>query len=161
MDHHVDFPQPGDLPGDADLADLADAERRAQAAARAAIAGLGEKELAGLLTQTWTERSVATERLVAITEELIARTVSTHMPAAAVVLLREDTSHGGPHGHVYQVLDADENVLMDAEGEDWHNLEWTGEVDEYAWDLHYLGRDRFRTHAPGLRTYAIPLGPPA
>jgi hypothetical protein len=104
-----------------------------------------KNDLADLHEQAWKMRRAATEQIIALTEETLARIVADHLPTAAMVVLYEDTSHDAPHGHVLHVLDADGHVLIEGTGDLWHDSAWTDEVDELVFDLHHLDREGFRT----------------
>ena len=110
---------------------------------------MSAEELASAYDSAWSVRRTATEAIIAMTEESIARAVAENLPGAHEVVLYEDHSHDAPHAHVRHVLDVHGEVLIAANGDDWHELEWTPEVDELVWDLYHLDRAGFHLGAEG------------
>lgn len=126
-------------------------------AARWRLAGATDEALDDLFDESWHGRRTATELILAITEEKIARLVTEQHPTATEIVLYEDYSHDSPHAHVLDVR-AGRTVLVSGTGDDWHDQSWTGEVDEFVWDLHHLDRAGF-TAEGHLRTRHIPILP--
>lgn len=89
-------------------------------------------------------------------EETLARIISEQFPEAVAVIIVEDNSHDDPHGHVGTIIDSNGDTLMDGRTDTWHDLEWTDEVDELAWDLHYLARPIFVEGRSGF-TLTVPI----
>ena len=114
-----------------------------------------DTELEAARDQAWFDRNELSERLLHISGELLVRALRRHVPQLARVLLREDTSHGAPHGHLHQVLDQDGNILVDGSSDAWHDAEWSIDIDDYAWEIHHLGRHLFRTRDDAGRFYEI------
>lgn len=79
-------------------------------------------------------------------EESICRIIAKHIPEASIIVIVEDSSHDSPHGHIQHILDKEQNILADGGSDEWHDLDWTGEVNDLAWDLHYLASPLFVTH---------------
>lgn len=120
-----------------------------------AIAGPDQVEAA--LDQAWAARGRASDEVARLTAAHLLAHVRAHLPAAAVVVLREDTSHLPAHGHIDAVEDADGRVLLVADG-DWHDLAWTGSADEDAWDIyHVLGGSAFVRDPDGVRRLRLRL----
>lgn len=90
-------------------------------------------------------------------EELIARLVLVALPEAHTIQLVEDISHDDPHGHVGKIFDVNHALLADGFSDEWHNLDWTHEVDEAAWDFHHYGKVLFtKKDDAGRNTIVIP-----
>jgi hypothetical protein len=89
-------------------------------------------------------------------EETIARIILEQFPTAVAVIVVEDSSHDDPHGHVGPIIDENGDCLLDGRTDAWHDLEWTSEVDDLAWDLHYLARPIFTEDKSGF-TLTIPI----
>lgn len=79
-------------------------------------------------------------------EESICRIIAKHIPEARVVVIIEDTSHDSPHGHIQYILDKEQHILMDGGSDEWHDLDWTNEANDLAWDLYYIASPLFTTH---------------
>jgi hypothetical protein len=120
-------------------------EETARRDLRRGWAALSEEAVAGEHNELWTQRRALTERLVALTEEMIARAVRESIADAGYIVLYEDHSHDAPHAHVLHVLDADGHVIVSGTGDDWHDAVWTTDVDELVWDLFHLDRHGFIT----------------
>lgn len=146
--HHHEHTAPADLSHGAAF------EQRL--AARGPYSGLSEDELAASYEEQWSVRRAATESIIALTEETIARLVELHVPDAAEVVLYEDHSHDAPHAHVRHIVDASGEVLIEANGDAWHDEDWTGEIDELVWDLYHLDRHGFVSGGHG-RVRHIPV----
>lgn len=76
-------------------------------------------------------------------EESIARIILKNSPEAQIVFVIVDESHDAPHGHIGDVLDHDRKVIANGLTDQWHDLGWTGEVNDLAWDLHYVAKPLF------------------
>jgi len=92
--------------------------------------------------ETWAVYRQAEASLVRQISQMIAVEVSNHLPEAKHIVLYQDTSHDAPHGHIEAVLDASGNNLTAHSG-DWHDLDWTADIDEWAWDIHHLSPSSF------------------
>lgn len=89
----------------------------------------------------WVSYSDARKKTVAYVIARMLGIVRQNNPEAAYVLLYEDHSHDAPHGHVEAFLDKNHHVIeLDT---DWHDVEWSNEVDEYVWDIYNLGKETF------------------
>jgi hypothetical protein len=135
---------------------LHEAQARTREQQRELLAGLTHEELQDLYEQNWKIRTDSSNAIVTASEELLARAVTAELPAAAMVVLYEDTSHDAPHGHVHSVLDITGDVLISGTSDAWHDAEWTEEVDEFVWDIHQLDRAGFRTEG-SMRVRRIPI----
>jgi hypothetical protein len=125
--------------------------------------------LQDMYEQAWAHRSVATTTILACTEELIARTVTENVPAAVALVLHEDTSHTPHRARVAHILDESGVVLLSGGGQEWRDAHWTGEVEEWVFDLYALDPARFtgptaehgngRRNRPATipRSYHVPL----
>lgn len=91
----------------------------------------------------WARYSAAEKDLVKTISQMIANEVAEHMPDAAFIVLYQDTSHDAPHGHIEAVLDSNGVNLITSQHLDWHDLEWTSDIDEWAWDIHHLSPSSF------------------
>ena len=127
---------------------------------RSMYSGMSLDALAILQDQAWQEHSEITDRLLALAEETLGRIVSENVENAATIVLREDNCHGSPHGHLHLILDAEGHVVLDGASEDWHHLSWSGPVDDYAWEIHHLGKMYFSTDKSKQRTYSLPVQVP-
>lgn len=76
-------------------------------------------------------------------EELIARIVLKNLSEAHIVFIVVDDSHDAPHGHIGDVLDHDRKVIANGLSDEWHDIGWTGEVNDLAWDLYYVAKPLF------------------
>ena len=76
-------------------------------------------------------------------EESIARIVLKNIPEAHIVFIIVDESHDAPHGHIGNILDHDRQVIANGLSDEWHDLGWTNEANDLAWDLHYIARPLF------------------
>lgn len=120
------------------------------------LADLSDTALTTAMDINWKQRDIATKTLTQLTAASIMRRTLRHLPETAVIVLREDTSHLPAHGHVDDILDKDGNSCM-PHHEDWHDLEWTHEVDEDVWDIYYFASQRFTTEPDGVRRLRISL----
>lgn len=159
---HGDGARPGPAPtymtgiDSVDLAALADREAAQRADRRRALADHGPDEVIAEHAALWAERAANTDRLLAATEELLARMVGEHVPSAATVVLIEDRSHGSPHAHLSRILDSAGTVLVDGMSDSWHDTSWASDADDLIWDIHTLGRSSFLSGEHG-RQYLIPV----
>lgn len=94
------------------------------------------------LDDAWSTRSLATDKACRIYAARILAAVQQHVPDAVRVILREDTSHLPPHGHVDAIVTATGEDAMLRLGE-WHDLDWAGAVDEDVWDVYHLAPHLF------------------
>lgn len=140
-----------------ELDSLAETKDRARLSSRAVFAGVSDDAVAADLEAFWAARVSATRQLTAATEETLARIVARHLPNAAMVVLYEDTSHDAPHGHVHTILDGHGHTLIEGTSDQWHDLDWAGDVDDLVWDLHHVDRDGFTDDGTGLRVRRIPI----
>ena len=92
--------------------------------------------------ETWAVYRRAEASLVSQISQMLAVAVSEHLPEAKYIVLYQDTSHDAPHGHIEAVLDESGNNLTAHSG-DWHDLDWTADIDEWAWDIHHLSPSSF------------------
>ncbi len=113
-----------------------------------------DEEIDLALDMQWKTRESATSALFVLHCTRAMKIVRQNIPEAVTVVLREDTSHLPPHGHVDDILDADGNTLM-PHHDDWHDSEWTHEVDEEVWDIYYLSSIRFAHESDGVRRIRI------
>jgi len=142
---------------DMEIATVRNNLAEARKSRRALYSDLSMDALSLLQEQAWQEHSEITDRLLAFAEETLARVVVENVREAATIVLREDHSHGSPHGHIHLILDAEGSTLYDGASEEWHNLAWSDVVDDYAWEIHHLGKMYFSTDKNQLRTYSIPV----
>lgn len=131
-----------------------DADR---ARARHGMAEQTDTDIRALYEDAWAARHEVTRVIIATTEELLARHIKAVFPEAASVVLYEDVSHDAPHGHVHSVRDAAGDVIIEGTSDAWHDAEWSGDIDEFVWDLFHLDRDGFLADAHGLRVRTIAL----
>lgn len=102
----------------------------------------------------WSTYSRAKREVIAHTILKMNDIVLNKLSQAKYVLLYEDHSHDAPHGHIEVFLDESKHVIkLD---EDWHDLEWSSEVDEYVWDIYNLGKEYF-TLIDGRRRLLIEI----
>lgn len=120
----------------------------------AELVRLSETELESLLESAWSAKIEATDNLVKVISARMLAEVKQHLPEAQVVVLREDTSHLPPHGHVDEILDAQGKSII-PDSETWHDLEWTMIVDEDVWDIYHLNSLNFVTSEDGIRRLRI------
>lgn len=159
-DHaHSHAPSPRTLPSDTVKA-LHDHQAEKRAARRAMFSGKPVDDVLEMNEDAWKARTAATDVVVAATEELLARLIVDHFPTASAAILYEDTSHDAPHGHLEKIVDGEGRVVMLGTSDEWHDLPWAQEADEYIWDLHHLDRDGF-THDGSRRRRHIPINPQA
>lgn len=92
---------------------------------------------------SWREYIAARGELVRATSHKIMNAVSEHLPDVKWIVFYEDRSHDAPHGHIEGILDEDGHDLVQASGQDWHDLDWTGDIDEWTWDLYHLHAEMF------------------
>jgi hypothetical protein len=107
--------------------------------------------------EAWEVRRSATEVVVTVTEEMVARAVRAQFPDADQIVLYEDHSHDAAHAHVLHVVDADGHVLIAGTGEEWHDADWSSDIDELVWDLYHLDRSGF-LHEGDQRLRRITVG---
>lgn len=157
---HEHAPAPRRLPGHAVQA-LHDSQAEKRASRRVMFAGQHVDAVLEMNEDAWRARSAATDVVVAATEELLARLVADHFPTAVAIVLYEDTSHDAPHGHLEKIVDADGHTLILGTSDQWHDLAWAQEADEYVWDLHHLDRDGFVYEEHNRRRRHIPINPQA
>lgn len=125
-------------------------------------AAFDDTELDEALNGIWAERERASAQAALVIAEMISRLIVQHIPNAARVVLVEDRSHGAPHGHVRDIFDGDGAHLISGRGDDWHNLDWSHDVDEHVHDLHYLASQVFSYDADlQERVYAFDTKPDA
>lgn len=115
---------------------------------------LNENELEETLETAWLAKIEATENLVKVISARMIANVREYLPTAKTIVLREDTSHLPPHGHVDDILDNEGNSVI-PDSETWHDLEWTMAVDEDAWDIYHLNSLNFVTRDDGIRRLKI------
>lgn len=102
------------------------------------------------LDDAWTTRSLATDRACRLYAARILAAVRSNVPDADSVLLREDTSHLPAHGHVDAILTTDGEDVLPRLGA-WHDLDWTGAIDEDVWDLYHMAPHLFMSHDDQVR----------
>jgi hypothetical protein len=102
----------------------------------------------------WSSYSKAKREVIAHTIVKMNEIVLNNLPHAKYVLLYEDHSHDAPHGHVEVFLDETQHAIELSE--DWHDLAWSSEVDEYVWDIYNLGKEYF-TLVDGKRRLLIEI----
>jgi len=110
------------------------------------------------LDSAWATRSAATEQACQILAARILGTVSRHVPDAASVVLREDSSHLPAHGHVDAIVDRHGMNLLDILNLNWHDLSWCAEIDEDVWDLYHLAPHLFAASDDGIRRLVLSGG---
>lgn len=117
---------------------------------------LSDMMLNDALDAAWTARVRATEDIITYTAAHLLRHVRAHVPAAFAVVVREDTSHLPAHGHVDRIEAQDGTVLVDTSEHQWHDLPWSSEADEDAWDIyHCLGASGMTRDVDGVRRIRI------
>ena len=114
--------------------------------------------LTAALDSAWATRYAATEQACQILAARILTTISRHIPDVHIVVLREDTSHLPAHGHVDALLDGHGVNLLARLNLNWHELEWTSEIDEDVWDLHHLAPYLFTLSDDGIRRLTLSSG---
>jgi hypothetical protein len=154
---HEHAPSPRSMPAEA-VHSLHDYQAEKRAARRAMFASKDIDDIVEFNEDAWKARTSATDVIVAVTEELIARLVLEHFPKAHAIVLYEDTSHDAPHGHLEKIVDVEGNVLILGSSDEWHDFAWAQEADEYIWDLHHLDRDGFVFEEQKRRRH-IPIKP--
>lgn len=164
---HHGHSHPGDVPhvhGSEAVLELVHAYHQRNAEARLArrresAVGLSDQDISDSLDRLAREIRALNDASVALTDEHLARLVSSNVPGAFDVVLVEDTSHDAPHGHVHSVRDTAGRTLLDGRSDEWHDLPWTGDVDEDVFDLFHLAREDF-VEMPGIgRARVIPVHP--
>ena len=126
----------------------------------AEFAGWPAEAVEAALDDAWATRSLATDRACRLYAARILSTVREHVPDADTVVLREDTSHLPAHGHVDAILGVGGEDLLVRLGS-WHDLDWTGSVDEDVWDLHHMAPHLFTLNEDGVRRLILTDASPA
>ncbi len=93
------------------------------------------------LEKSWAGYVAAKKDVVFHSTHMIMSVIRKHLPNARYVVIYEDHSHDAPHGHIEAILDA-EMHKVEVDG-DWHDLEWSNEVDELVWDIYNLSKEYF------------------
>ena len=106
-----------------------------------AFPNLGENELEPTLEATWSQYILAKKKVVAYSAEFGLSLIKKVLPNAKYLVIYEDHSHDAPHGHVEAILDETMHAI-ELEG-DWHDLEWSHEIDELVWDIYNLAKEYF------------------
>ncbi len=89
----------------------------------------------------WSNYSRAKREVIAHTILKMNAIILGKLNGVKYVLLYEDHSHDAPHGHIEVFLDETQHQIE--LGGDWHDLDWSSEVDEYVWDIYNLGKEYF------------------
>jgi hypothetical protein len=108
------------------------------------------------LDRAWELRTKTNLLIGKLLSAKIAKTVSANLPNTKTIIVREDTSHLPPHGHVDDILDSDGESLM-PKSEDWHDLFWSADVDDDVYDLYDIFSYKFIVEDDGIRRLRIVL----
>ena len=108
---------------------------------RRALATLSDEELSAYPDGKATGTPNSLEGIAV--EETLARLVSKNLPEAQIIYVVVDDSHDAPHGHIGDILDHDRKLIANGLSDEWHDLGWTNEANDLAWDLHYVAKSLF------------------
>lgn len=98
-------------------------------------------ELEEALESAWSEYVASKKKIVACSTKSALGIIQKFFPEAKYLVVYEDHSHDAPHGHIDVILD--EAMHKIEISEDWHDLEWSHEVDELIWDIYTLSKEYF------------------
>lgn len=101
----------------------------------------GGSDIEEQLERFWSEYVLSKKKVVVKSAELALEIIRKFLPEAKYILIYEDHSHDAPHGHIEAILDGSMHSIH-IHG-DWHDLEWTHEVDELVWDIYTLSKEYF------------------
>jgi hypothetical protein len=128
---------------DEDIDEFARLENEKRLTNRARYSHLTQEDLDKENDTAWHNKTLAIEAIVAIAEELLVRTISNKYPHANKIILVEDKTHDSPHGHVGEIRDSQDLLIIDGRSEEWHDLDWTSDIDDLVWQLYTYGKNFF------------------
>jgi hypothetical protein len=104
-------------------------------------ANLEISEVEESLELAWSEYVATKKKVVFYSTQSALSLIQKFVPNAKYLVVYEDHSHDAPHGHIEVILDETmHEISLDG---DWHDLEWSHEVDELIWDIYSLAKEYF------------------
>lgn len=102
--------------------------------------GMSSEDLQEHMYDAETKYTTATHELAVILGATIVETIAAAVPDTKYVVIREATDHLPAHGHVEAIImnDGDRFDMTD-----WHDLDWTLNVDDLVYDFYQLVPHKF------------------
>lgn len=110
------------------------------------------------LDEAWAKRHAATVELSDLIVSKIKTLVLEQFPQAGKIVLYEDHSHDHPHAHLAYIATRSGDVLIEGAGDDWHEADYSHEIDELIWDLYHVHPALFKSQSLPSTEIGLNLG---
>jgi len=112
-------------------------------------------DISDSVEMAWEERDLANKELLYCLSTLLIKQVKLTFPTAHAVILREDTSHLPPHGHIDDIREANGRSLFTEAPHGNHD--WPLALDDLAWDIYHIASHAFHRDNDGVKRLVIVL----